>query len=184
MATRATAAGGGVEAPPGSALITPADGGVAYWFLDTLAIVRTPRHEGAPEIIDVTIRPGGSPPLHVHSQLDDSFLLLEGTLAVRCGDERFIARQGAYVYLPRGVPHTFRVLGVTPARFLQVHADDSFRRLIETLGEPATERRLPGSPPALDWDEVVRAHHASGVELVGESLEEPEAEEILRHERR
>ena len=49
--------------------MTHADAGAAgraYWFLDTLAVV----HSATPPlVIEVTVPPGGSPPLHVHDDL-------------------------------------------------------------------------------------------------------------------
>jgi mannose-6-phosphate isomerase-like protein (cupin superfamily) len=66
-------------------------------------------------VIEATVAPGGGGPLHVHADLDDTFYLVKGRLAVRCGDEAFIAEPGAYVAMPHGVPHTFRVLGTEAA---------------------------------------------------------------------
>ena len=99
--------------------------------------VRTPAADTSPAIIEMTVSPDGGAPLHVHPDLDDSFYLLDGQLAMRCGEHTFVARPGDYVVLPRGVPHTFRVLGSQPARMLQVHQDDSFLRFIRAVGIPA-----------------------------------------------
>jgi mannose-6-phosphate isomerase-like protein (cupin superfamily) len=52
-------------------------------------------------------RIGGGPPLHVHTHEDESFYVLDGSLTVRCGDDLFAAGPGSFVFLPRGLPHTF-----------------------------------------------------------------------------
>jgi mannose-6-phosphate isomerase-like protein (cupin superfamily) len=66
-------------APPPDRLTRTATGeGPAYWFFDSLAVVRTPAAETSPTIIEVTVAPGGGAPLHVHADLDDSFYLLDG----------------------------------------------------------------------------------------------------------
>jgi mannose-6-phosphate isomerase-like protein (cupin superfamily) len=149
----------------------------AWWFLGTLAVLRNP--EGAPRtpaVVELTIPPGGSPPLHIHETLDDSFLLLDGELVVRCGEQTLLARPGTYVVLPHGLGHTFRVTSTVPARLLLVHADDSFLRFIETLGTPTDEHRLP--PPGeldLDVDSLVQASAAHGAPMIGPPLEEDEA---------
>jgi mannose-6-phosphate isomerase-like protein (cupin superfamily)/catechol 2,3-dioxygenase-like lactoylglutathione lyase family enzyme len=153
----------------------------AWWFLGTLAVLRNP--PGAPRtpaVIELTVAPGGSPPEHVHDALDDAFLLLEGELAVRCGEQSFLARPGAYVVMPHGVPHTFRVTSATPAKMLQVHADDSFLRFIEALGTPTSDHRLP-PPGEFDLDPgmlaVASAEH--GAPMIGAPLAEDEARGIV-----
>jgi mannose-6-phosphate isomerase-like protein (cupin superfamily)/catechol 2,3-dioxygenase-like lactoylglutathione lyase family enzyme len=151
----------------------------AWWFLGTLALLRNP--EGAPRapsVIELTIPPGGSPPRHIHERLDDSFLLLDGEIVVRCGGQTLVARPGTYVVLPHGVEHTFRVTSQVPARLLLVHADDSFLRFIEALGTPTEEHALP--PPGvldldLDVDSLMRASADHGAPMVGPPLDEDEA---------
>jgi mannose-6-phosphate isomerase-like protein (cupin superfamily)/catechol 2,3-dioxygenase-like lactoylglutathione lyase family enzyme len=149
----------------------------AWWFLGTLAVLRNPiGAPRSPAVIELTVPPGGSPPRHVHEALDDSFLLLEGEVVVRCGDETVVARPGTYVVLPHGVEHTFRVTSRVPARLLLVHADDSFLHFIETLGTPTTEHRLP--PPGefdADGDTIVRVSAEHGAPIVGPSLDEDDA---------
>lgn len=149
----------------------------AWWFLGTLAVLRNP--PGAPRtpvVMELTVPPGGSPPRHVHETLDDSFLLLDGEIVVRCGEQTVIARPGSYVVMPRGVEHTFRVTSPTPARMLLVHANDSFLSFIETIGTPTTEHRMPPpDQPGLDFDTISRASAAHGAPMAGPSLEEDEA---------
>jgi catechol 2,3-dioxygenase-like lactoylglutathione lyase family enzyme/mannose-6-phosphate isomerase-like protein (cupin superfamily) len=149
----------------------------AWWFLGTLAVLRNP--PGAPRtpaVVELTVPPGGSPPLHVHESLDDSFMLLEGELVVRCGKDTVVAKAGSYVVMPHGVEHTFRVTSPVPARMLLVHADDSFLSFIEELGTPTTEHRLP--PPGefdLDFATLAERSAAHGAPMIGPSLDEDEA---------
>lgn len=159
------------------AIISEPATSAAWWFLGTLAVLRNP--QGAPRtpvVMELTVPPGGSPPLHVHDALDDSFLLLDGEIVVRCGKETVVAKPGSYVVLPHGVGHTFRVTSPVPARMLLVHADDSFLSFIETVGSPTTEHRLP--PPGdvdLDFDALAAASAAHGAPMIGPSLDEEEA---------
>src|SRR5437588_871819 len=64
---------------------------------------------GALTLIESRTR--GRPPLHVHSRDDECFYVLEGTLTVRCGDEQFEAGPRSFVFLPRGIPHSWDVAG-------------------------------------------------------------------------
>jgi mannose-6-phosphate isomerase-like protein (cupin superfamily) len=56
---------------------TAAGEGDAYWFFDSLMVVRSGQ-PGQPVIIEATVAPGGGAPLHVHADLDDSFYLVSG----------------------------------------------------------------------------------------------------------
>jgi len=157
----------------------------AWWFLGTLAVLRNP--PGAPRtpaVIELTVPPGGSPPRHVHDSLDDAFLLLDGEVVVRCGDETVLAQPGTYVVLPHGVEHTFRVTSRTPARLLLIHPDDSFLQFIEELGTPTNELRLPSpDDPAADTDTdidtLARASAAHGAPVVGPPLDADDARRFL-----
>jgi quercetin dioxygenase-like cupin family protein len=53
----------------------------------------------------------GGAPRHVHSHEDECFYVLDGTISVECGDDRWEASAGAFVFTPRGVPHAWDVLG-------------------------------------------------------------------------
>jgi mannose-6-phosphate isomerase-like protein (cupin superfamily) len=108
---------------------------------------------GAFGLVETAIPRGHSAPLHVHRHEDEGFYVLNGTVDFVCGDERFRAEQGAFVYLPRGVPHSF--LGVSeeearvlvfllpagleeafadPERFVEVFE----RRHVKVVGPPLT----------------------------------------------
>jgi quercetin dioxygenase-like cupin family protein len=61
--------------------------------------------------------PGGEPPLHVHRNEDELFYVLEGTLNVFRGFEEITLKPGESAFLPRNVPHTFKIMS-QHARFL------------------------------------------------------------------
>lgn len=63
------------------------------------------------------VPPAGGPPPHRHD-FDEAFYVLEGTLEILCGTETHIATAGTYVFAPRGIPHTFKNVGDTPAAYL------------------------------------------------------------------
>ena len=64
-------------------------------------------------------------------------------------------------------PHSFHVLGTTPARLFNIHTGPQFDGLIRTLGEPATEPRLPDPMGTMPDPAVLSRTFAQfGVELV------------------
>jgi mannose-6-phosphate isomerase-like protein (cupin superfamily) len=147
--------------------------GPAYWFFGALAVIRSP--EGAlPIIIEMAVPPGGHTPLHVHTNLDDSFYLLSGRMAERSGDDTFVANAGDYVSQPAGVPQTFFALDEKPAVLLQTHANDDFLNFIRQVGEPATNRIQPPDRP-LDFDVFYKATAETGQPVIGPPMTEDEA---------
>jgi glyoxylase I family protein len=146
----------------------------AWWFLDSMVLVRNP--QGAPPfplVMELIVPPGGSPPRHVHQELHDAFFLLDGELVLSVGEETTVARPGTYAVVPAGSDHTFRVTSPSPARILLVHDDDSFLRMVRAGGTRAHEHRLP-SPGEFNLErerlsQLVEDHDSR---VVGPSLEE------------
>jgi len=42
---------------------------------------------------------------HIHTGMEESFYVLEGTFTFTCGDRQIDAKQGAFVMVPRGTSH-------------------------------------------------------------------------------
>lgn len=64
---------------------------------------------GALTALSSELRAGDAAPVHVHSREDEVFLLLSGSAVVWCGDDRYEVGPGGVAFLPRDVPHTYRV---------------------------------------------------------------------------
>jgi quercetin dioxygenase-like cupin family protein len=62
----------------------------------------------------------GGAPMHVHSRDDEYFYVLEGTITVHCGAEVFEAGPRSFVFLPRGIPHAWDVVGEEAATLLMM----------------------------------------------------------------
>lgn len=62
--------------------------------------------------------PGTTLPVHVHRNEDEVFYVIEGRVEFDVAGERVVGESGATVFLPQGVPHTWRVVGEVPARML------------------------------------------------------------------
>jgi mannose-6-phosphate isomerase-like protein (cupin superfamily) len=84
---------------------------------------------------------GHGPPMHVHHDQHEAFYVLEGELAVACADERYRAPAGSFAFLPRGVAHTFRVVGGAPARLSLSVCPAAWRA---SSGTPAARPTVPG----------------------------------------
>src|SRR3954463_3316545 len=119
--------------------------GQAIWFLRNRITVKATADStgGAFGLVESLIAPGASPPMHVHHREDESFYVLDGALTVRCGDDTYDARTGSYIFLPRGVPHTFRVISETPVRMLTLITPGGGEGVFIAGGRPAERMTLP-----------------------------------------
>jgi mannose-6-phosphate isomerase-like protein (cupin superfamily) len=52
---------------------------------------------------------GEAPPMHLHTREDEVFMLIKGTALVWYGDQEMELSEGGIVYLPRNVPHGYRI---------------------------------------------------------------------------
>src|SRR5579884_2179089 len=98
--------------------------GPATWFLDTLMTVKAGGEQttNAFTLLEWMAPPGFGPPRHIHHTEDEAFYVLEGAMCVTCGDDSWEATAGSFVFLPRGIPHSFLVTSEMPIRGLQITA--------------------------------------------------------------
>lgn len=105
---------------------------------------------GAFALLEIRVQPGSGTPPHIHHAEDETFHVLEGTFAFRCGEEEVERGAGTTVHVPKGVVHAFRNVGAEPGRFLVLLTPAGFEGLFEALGTPV----VPGvaAPPMTDAD--------------------------------
>jgi uncharacterized cupin superfamily protein len=136
--------------------------GEVIWYLGTL-MTRTTGAEttgGAFEVIEARAAPGVSPLWHAHQREDEFFYILEGRVSYYVGAQVIPIEPGAFVRLPRGNAHTFRIEGTEPARLLEIVAPSGLWAFFERrwasqrasaqrlLCNRHTRRRCAASPPA------------------------------------
>jgi uncharacterized RmlC-like cupin family protein len=94
--------------------------------------------------------------------------VLEGEIRIRQGEDEFVARPGAWVWGPRGVPHTFKVESESP-RALVIVTPGGFERMFEDGGVPLSES---AEPPVQEYDPeaAVALSKRFGFEVVGPQL--------------
>jgi len=160
-------------APPEEPLLTaialaPGDG-EALWFLGCLVTVKSSAEStgGRVAVLEHLAPRGAGSPLHVHRLEDEWFYVLEGELSFWVGGDVIEAPAGAFVYGPRGVPHTF-VVSSERARFLLVAEPAGFEEMVRAVAMPAAELTIPPAatePP--DMAALAAAAAAAGIEIVG-----------------
>jgi len=113
--------------------------------------------------------PAFGPPLHIHHREDEILQIVEGSVRVVCGDTDIVAGPGSFAFLPRGVPHTFRVVGDQPARMLAIFTPGGLEAMFVDAGVPADASRLPEPEATAAVGELDVARH--GVDMVGPPLD-------------
>ena len=88
---------------------------------------------------------------------------------MKCGDRTFVAEPGAFVCLPRDVPHTFVVEGDESARMLMMMAPGHGVGFFTTNGRTPEHDGLPPLGP-VDQAALDKAAAEFGVEIIGPPL--------------
>jgi quercetin dioxygenase-like cupin family protein len=85
------------------------------------------------------------PPLHVHDEQDDAFLVLDGVLTIQVGDDLVDLHPGDFASVPPGVAHTFSNIRADQAPVRAVNLmtpggfDAYFRDMMSLAGQPDQE---------------------------------------------
>jgi quercetin dioxygenase-like cupin family protein len=107
----------------GTGFVLGDDEGDGYFWLGSLTInkVGSSQTLSGLSIVDHRVPAGYAPPAHQHHD-DETFYILEGQFAVRCGEHSWLAGPGSLVFLPRDIPHGFVVSDAGPGRTLLITA--------------------------------------------------------------
>jgi quercetin dioxygenase-like cupin family protein len=143
------------------------------WYGDGLFefLVPSDASGGRISVFRATMREGTSPPRHIHTREDEVFVVLEGEVRFEVDGEQLVAGPGTSVFMPRGVPHTFRIVSPV-AVMLGIRTPGAFEELFRSLGTPAAERTLP-APGVVPFDigRIMALQAQLGTEAVGPPLE-------------
>ncbi|GHF43260.1 quercetin dioxygenase-like cupin family protein [Deinococcus metalli] len=124
-------------------------------------LARTLDTGGAFAVVEEVMRAGLEPPLHTHTREDEAFYVLDGQLDFQIGNEHRRATPGDFVYLPRGMPHAFKV--VTPtARMLVLLTPGGFEAFFGAMATPLQDDPLLPTPA--DFQRLVSEAPAYGIQ--------------------
>jgi quercetin dioxygenase-like cupin family protein len=140
--------------------------GEALWFLNCLTHVKATGEQtgGAFGLIEQRIPAGFASPYHVHRAEDETFYVLQGEVTFISGDRKIKATAGSYIFLPRDIPHGFKV--EAPARMLVMATPAGFEQFVIGMGEPVTDPTSPpNSPP--DMEKLTRLAAQYRIEILG-----------------
>jgi mannose-6-phosphate isomerase-like protein (cupin superfamily) len=92
--------------------------------------------------------PGSGP--HSHEDNDEIFLITDGTMAVRVGDDWIDAKCGTFLRIPAGVVHDFENRTDHPATLFNVFIPGEFEHLMPKIVSWFSEQAASASHKAKD----------------------------------
>jgi quercetin dioxygenase-like cupin family protein len=121
----------------------------AIWFLGLPTFVKATGAQtgGAFGLIEQTVPASFASPYHVHHNEDESFYVLEGEVDFVCDKKWWKGGPGAYLFLPRNIPHGFKVRGSAPAKLLILATPAGFEQFVVEMSEPAKDLTHPPPGP-------------------------------------
>jgi quercetin dioxygenase-like cupin family protein len=144
-------------------LVTPLDEDAAVWFLGQRSWLRAAAAQtgGSMGLVEQIVDAGFESPYHIHRAEDELFYLLEGDVSFISGDHRGRVGAGGMAFLPRDLPHGFRVEGSAAARLLIFTTPAGFEGFVGELSEP----QPPTAPP--DLERLMRVATAHHIDILG-----------------
>lgn len=132
-------------------------------------LARGSETEGRHALIKILVEKGAEPPAHIHSREDESYFILKGIIEYTIGADKLTVKEGEYVYLPKDVQHSFKILSeraevlmwISPAGLDQWFWDNS---------APAPDGKalsIPHGPPSAEVIEhFVTSLQTYGVQML------------------
>jgi quercetin dioxygenase-like cupin family protein len=138
------------------------------WFIDNVARIHSDGAlvDGAFDLVEIEARRGDMPPLHLHRNEEETFVVLEGELTWLTPGAAVRVGAGASLVAPRGEPHAYRVESER-ARWLVVGSPAGFARFVSEASEEAADDGFP--PPGREPDAraLEAAAARAGIVLLG-----------------
>ena len=98
-----------------------ADEGWTYRFGIDFIVKSSEIREGSScAFLEYVTRKGEEPPSHTHTTEDEMFYVLEGEVTFQCGEETFEVNKGGFIFLPRGLKHSYTIRSDEPVRLIVV----------------------------------------------------------------
>jgi quercetin dioxygenase-like cupin family protein len=122
--------------------------------------------DGAFMLLENRMTRGKTTPLHIHPNLDETLIVLEGEILVYAeGREHRVGPRGVAV-APRGMAHAFMVTSES-ALILFLQTPGSGEAFYRDVSEPSTDETDAERPPDLDRLQAAAERHPDIIEILG-----------------
>ena len=155
---------GGAGTVRDGVVVHRAGDGPGTWAMGSLFehLVSAADTDGALGVSLVTQPPGIATPLHRHTREAEALFVLDGLIEYRAGEQTHELTAGAFLYLPLGLPHAFRIRGDSPARFLSLTTPGGLMGLYDEVGLPAAGMHIPSEGEGRTTAEEISHWNAVG----------------------
>jgi quercetin dioxygenase-like cupin family protein len=143
--------------------------GTPVWFLGALTFIKATAETtgGAFGLVEQIVPAGFASPFHVHQAEDEFFYVVEGALRLFSQGRQMELNTGAFAFLPRQIPHGFRVESATPARVLFMSLPGAgFDQFVLEMSEPVIDADTPPAAPP-DMDKLMRLAAKYKIDILG-----------------
>jgi mannose-6-phosphate isomerase-like protein (cupin superfamily) len=126
------------------------------WFLGSAIKILVSASDGNDDLCVVEHRMprGEAPPLHVHRNEDEVFVLLDGRIRMQIDGRTVHLEKGQAAVAPKGLPHSF-VVESEEAHVLTITKGHDFETMLRSMSRPAPQTGLP--PRMAPTPEIVAA---------------------------
>lgn len=114
--------------------------------------------------------PGFGPPMHLHRDAAEAFYVLEGEYLMYLEDHQRLCPPGTFVYVPRAVPHTFKVTSSGPGKKLNLFTPAAMVGFFEEL----SAAEAAGNVTVAELDRISVTHHMEVLGPVPDTYLQPQ----------
>jgi quercetin dioxygenase-like cupin family protein len=107
---------------------------------------------------------GEAPPFHMHTREDEIFMLIKGTALLWLGEEEMELSEGGIVFLPKNVPHGYRITSNT-ADLLMIATPAGIEGMFRHAGRDVSTPRPEGF--AISREKLAEAADLHGQVILG-----------------
>lgn len=108
---------------------------------------------GAYGLVEVILQPQSMTPPHIHDQAAEAHYILEGEVEYQVDEQTTVATPGTFIHFPKGQCHSFKNVGLKPAKLLAWTTPAGPELFFAEVGQPLNlpmseeEQRSLSSPP-------------------------------------
>ncbi|MEI9978078.1 MAG: cupin domain-containing protein [Edaphobacter sp.] len=140
------------------------------WYMNNLTTYLAEKKDtdGQFGLMEAVLVPGNEPPPHIHAREDELYYVLEGEFDVYAGKDAFKVKQGECVFLPRLIPHGFKIRS-PKLRLLLIITPGGLEGAFRGMASPAERIDLPSGMQTYataDLSKAVQVFEEYGVRLL------------------
>jgi quercetin dioxygenase-like cupin family protein len=144
--------------------------GTAIWHFGALVVFKATGADtgGQYWLAEMQCNLGYGSPVHVHTQEDELFHVLEGEMSIEVGGQLHHATPGSSVFLPRNIPHSYKVES-DRVKVLVLGTPAGYENWFVETGTPADRLEIPEFDPSTfpDFGAVIASTEKYGGKVLG-----------------